>query len=131
MAKSIDLAPEPSRLASLLLSYIPAVCAFVAPRHPGASAAIFERLSYSRALRLRQPWMRRAGIVPRVIVVFESSVEDLMRSFHAPMPPRDEPLPNPSPNPSSQTDALRHIRSMYPSPLIGWRGRSNEKRQAA
>jgi len=45
MAKSIDLALEPSRLASLLLSYIPAVCAFVAPRHPGASAAIFDDLA--------------------------------------------------------------------------------------
>jgi len=42
MAKSIDLALEPSRLASLLLSYTPTVCAFVAPRHPGASAAIFD-----------------------------------------------------------------------------------------
>jgi len=50
MAKSIDLAPEASRLASLLLSYIPAVCAFVAPRHPGASTTIFDRLSDSRAL---------------------------------------------------------------------------------
>jgi len=27
MAKSIDLVPEPSRLVSLLLSYLPAVCA--------------------------------------------------------------------------------------------------------
>jgi len=50
MAKSIDLAPEPCRLASLLISYILAVCAFVAPRHPCASAAIFDRLSHSRAL---------------------------------------------------------------------------------
>ena len=50
MAKSIDLAPEASRLASLLLSYIPAVYAFVAPRHPGASTAIFDRRSHSRAL---------------------------------------------------------------------------------
>src|SRR5258706_11254437 len=49
MAKSIALAADPSRLASLLLSYIPAVCAFVAPRHPGASAAIIDRLSHSRA----------------------------------------------------------------------------------
>ena len=55
MAKSIDLAPEASRLASLLLSYIPAVCAFVAPRHPGASAAIFDRLSHSRALSFTRP----------------------------------------------------------------------------
>jgi len=39
-----------SRLASLLLSYIPAVCDFVAPRHPGASTTIFDRLSHSRAL---------------------------------------------------------------------------------
>jgi len=48
MAKSIDLAPEASRLASLLLSYVG--CAFVAPRDPGASTAIFVRLSHSRAL---------------------------------------------------------------------------------
>jgi len=54
MAKLIDLAPEASRLASLLLSYIPAVCAFVAPRHPGASTAIFDRLSHSRALGSEQ-----------------------------------------------------------------------------
>ena len=44
MAKSIALAADASRLASLLLSYIPAVCAFVAPRHPGASTAIIDRL---------------------------------------------------------------------------------------
>jgi len=43
MAKSIEL-------ASLLLSYIPAVCAFVGPRHPGASTTIFDRISHSRAL---------------------------------------------------------------------------------
>ena|GEM_PF-1456018 len=54
MAKSIALAAAASRLASLLLSYIPAVCAFVAPRQPGASTAIIDRLSHSRALR-RQP----------------------------------------------------------------------------
>src|SRR5215211_1105637 len=53
MAKSIALAADPSRLASLLLSYIQAVCAFVAPRQPGASAAIIDRLSHSRALRVR------------------------------------------------------------------------------
>jgi hypothetical protein len=51
MAKSIALAAEASRLASLLLSYIPAVCACVAPRQPGASTAIIDRLSHSRALR--------------------------------------------------------------------------------
>jgi hypothetical protein len=50
MAKSIALAADASRLASLLLSYIPAVRAFVAPRHPGASTAIIDRLSHSRAL---------------------------------------------------------------------------------
>ena len=43
MARSIALAPDASRLASLLLSYIRAVCAFVAPRHPGASSAIVDR----------------------------------------------------------------------------------------
>jgi len=59
MAKSIDLAPEASRLASLLLSYIPAVCAFVAPRHPGASTAIFDRLSHSRALSKRERILMR------------------------------------------------------------------------
>jgi hypothetical protein len=54
MAKSIALAPDASRLASLLLSYIyiPAVCAFVAPRQPGAGAAIIDRLSHSRPLRV-------------------------------------------------------------------------------
>jgi hypothetical protein len=37
--------------ASLLLSYIlQCACAFVAARHPGASAAIIDRLSHSRAL---------------------------------------------------------------------------------
>src|SRR6188768_3090834 len=50
MAKSIALASDASRLSSLLLSYIPAVCAFVAPRQPGASTAIIDRLSHSRAL---------------------------------------------------------------------------------
>jgi len=50
MAKSIALAAEASRLAALLLSYIPAVCAFVAPRHPGASTAIIDRFGNSRAL---------------------------------------------------------------------------------
>src|SRR5205809_2473409 len=60
MAKSIALAADPSQLASLLLSYIPAVCAFVAPRHPGASAAIIDRLSHSRALRETAARHRRA-----------------------------------------------------------------------
>jgi hypothetical protein len=49
-AASIALAADASRLASLLLSYTPAVCAFVAPRQPGASTAIIDRLSHSRAL---------------------------------------------------------------------------------
>src|SRR5450432_1210892 len=51
MVKSIALAADASRRASLLLSYIPAVCALVAPRQPGASTAIIDRLSHSRALR--------------------------------------------------------------------------------
>jgi hypothetical protein len=42
MAKSVALAADASRLASLLLSYIPEVCAFVAPRQPGASTAIID-----------------------------------------------------------------------------------------
>jgi hypothetical protein len=50
MAKSIAFAADASRLASLLLSYIPTVCAFVAPRQPGASTAIIDRPSRSRAL---------------------------------------------------------------------------------
>jgi hypothetical protein len=50
-AKSIALASDASRLASLLLSYIPAICAFVAPRQPGASTAIIDQFSHSRALR--------------------------------------------------------------------------------
>src|SRR3954469_21941370 len=52
MAKSIAFAADASPLASLLLSYIQAVCAFVAPRQPGASTASIDRLSHSRALRL-------------------------------------------------------------------------------
>jgi len=50
MAKSLDLAADASRLASLLLSYILQYAPFVAPRHPGASTTIFDRLSHSRAL---------------------------------------------------------------------------------
>src|SRR6185369_3903511 len=50
MAKSIVLAPDASRPASLLLSSMPVVCAFVAPRRPGASTAIIDRLGHSRTL---------------------------------------------------------------------------------
>jgi len=50
MAKSIELVTDASRRAALLLSYIPAACAFVAPCPPGASTAIFDRLSHLRAL---------------------------------------------------------------------------------
>ena len=50
MAKSIDFAADASRLAALLLSYILAVCALVAPCQPGASTATIDRLSHSRAL---------------------------------------------------------------------------------
>src|SRR5438067_2165736 len=50
MAKSIALPADASRLASLLLSYVQAVCAFVAPSQPGASTGIIDRLSHSRAL---------------------------------------------------------------------------------
>ena len=42
MAKSVALAADASRLASLLLSYILEVFAFVAPRHPGVSTAIID-----------------------------------------------------------------------------------------
>ena len=51
-AKSIALATNASRLASLLLSYIPAVCAVVAPCQPGASTAIVDRFSHPWALSL-------------------------------------------------------------------------------
>jgi hypothetical protein len=52
--------PDASRLATLLLSYLPAVCAFVAPCQSGASAAIIDRLSQPRALSdVRNHW--RAG----------------------------------------------------------------------
>ena len=47
MAKSIALVADAPRLASLLLIYIQAVCAFVAPRQPGASTAIIERLPFA------------------------------------------------------------------------------------
>ena len=45
MAKSFAFAADASRLAALLLSYIPVVCAFVAPCQPGASTTIIDRLS--------------------------------------------------------------------------------------
>ena len=50
MGKSIVLAADASRLAALLLSYIRAACAFVAPCQLGASTAIIDRLGHSRAL---------------------------------------------------------------------------------
>ena len=50
MAESIALTAAASRLAALRFSYIPAVCAFVAPCRLGASTAIIDRLSHSRAL---------------------------------------------------------------------------------
>ena len=65
MAKSIVLAADPSRLASLLLSYIPAVCAFVAPSQPGVSVAIIDRLSHSRApkgMRMNTTWLAAAVV---------------------------------------------------------------------
>jgi hypothetical protein len=51
MAKSIAFAADPSRRASLLLGYIPLVCALVAPSQPGASATLIDRLGHSRTLR--------------------------------------------------------------------------------
>ena len=62
MAKSIAFAAEASRLAALLLSYIPAVCAFVAPCQPGASTAIIDRLSHSRALTALSGLGQRSAI---------------------------------------------------------------------
>src|SRR5882724_3694801 len=58
MAKSIALAADPSRLASLLLSYIPAVCAFVAPRHA-------PRPRSSTDLAIRGPLARLASHRPK------------------------------------------------------------------
>src|SRR5882762_3761535 len=65
MAQSIALAADASRLASLLLSYIKGVCAFVAPRHPGASTAIIDRLSHSRALTDGGLAINERGNAPR------------------------------------------------------------------
>ena len=49
MAQSVALAAEASRLAPLLLSlHTSEDVAFVAPRHPGTSAAIIDRLRRSR-----------------------------------------------------------------------------------
>jgi len=42
MAKSVALAADASRLAALRFSYIPAVCALVAPCQAGAGAAIID-----------------------------------------------------------------------------------------
>ncbi|MSP62503.1 MAG: hypothetical protein EXR72_19655 [Myxococcales bacterium] len=54
MDNSVALAADPSRQASLLLRQIQRVFSVVAPRHPGASAAIIDRVVPSRALRSRQ-----------------------------------------------------------------------------
>jgi len=64
MAKSIAFAVDASRLAALLLSYIQAVCAFVAPCQPGASTAIIDRLSHSRALSSSTIDVCRRGKAP-------------------------------------------------------------------
>jgi hypothetical protein len=52
MAESVALAADASPRASLLLSYLPQVCAFVAPGQPGASTAIIDWLGHSRPLRI-------------------------------------------------------------------------------
>jgi hypothetical protein len=86
MAKSIALAADASRLsrlASLLLSYIPAVCAFVAPRHPGASTAIIDRLSHSRALSVRHwPFAPKRTCVEPKAHSFDDLGERRARSQH-------------------------------------------------
>src|SRR5215204_2993556 len=93
MAKSIALAADPSRLASLLLSYIQAVCAFVAPRQPGASPAIIDRLSHSRALSLKParlavcprptPYARGGDAKPRDRPVLGRGVSVVLHRVHA------------------------------------------------
>jgi dTDP-4-dehydrorhamnose reductase len=52
----------------LLLSYIPAVCAFVAPCQPGASAAIIDRLSPSQALSVLRSDLLYTGRM-RVLII--------------------------------------------------------------
>ena len=49
MAKSFAFMVDAPRLNALLLVYIPAVCALVAPFQPGTSTATSDRLSHSRA----------------------------------------------------------------------------------
>src|SRR4051812_3854566 len=78
MAKSIAFAADASRLASLLLSYIPAVCAFVAPRHPGASFAIVDRFSRSRTLSPKP-----SPTLARVQVHLIDGTFELFRAFFA------------------------------------------------
>jgi len=66
MAKSIALAADASRLASLLLSYAKGECAFVAPRHPRASTAIIDRLPHSRTLSIaRSNLLGQGAAAPR------------------------------------------------------------------
>jgi hypothetical protein len=49
-----DVTDLESWVASMLLGYIPTMCTFVAPPHPGASAAIIDRHSHCRALTLSE-----------------------------------------------------------------------------
>ena len=48
MAKSFAFVVDATGLKALLLVYIPAVCALVAPRQPGTSTALSDRLGHSR-----------------------------------------------------------------------------------
>jgi hypothetical protein len=66
MATSIALAADPSRLASLLLGYISAVCAFLAPRQPGAPMANIDQLSHWLAPTTARSKLRRVSLAPKV-----------------------------------------------------------------
>jgi len=66
MATSIALAADPSRLASSFLGQIPAVCALLAPRQPGAPIAIIDQLSHWQAPTTARSKLRRASVAPKL-----------------------------------------------------------------
>lgn len=80
MIKSIALAADPSRLASLLLSCIPAVCVFVARRQPRASTASVDRLGHSRALGHLRTLGRACRLVSLLLIAWSLSVPEHARA---------------------------------------------------
>jgi len=96
MAQSIALASAASLQASLLPNNIPTVCVFVAPRHPGASIEIIDRLSYSRtratsALVARKDTVQTKHLLREVALLRDESQE--LRFFGE----MDEAQPCPGP----------------------------------